>query len=125
MANFHNRPDLAVYRREYFTAYKSYNAEVVELLSKEICGDDLIWVHDYHHLAVGRMLKEAGYLNQCGLLLHQPFPAGDIFRTLSEHSGYCSLFFIMICWVSSQLMMLIASSLILPDITGPRDYLKI
>ncbi|ENV4178565.1 trehalose-6-phosphate synthase [Escherichia coli] len=82
---FHNRPDLAVYRREYFTAYKSYNAEVVELLSKEICGDDLIWVHDYHHLAVGRMLKEAGYLNQCGLLLHQPFPAGDIFRTLSEH----------------------------------------
>ena len=28
---FHNRPDLAVYRREYFTAYKSYNAEVVEL----------------------------------------------------------------------------------------------
>ena len=67
------------------------------------------------------MLKEAGYLNQCGLLLHQPFPAGDIFRTLSEHecSYFAALFFIMICWVSQSAYD--ANSFIffiLPDITG-------
>ncbi|HGS6999378.1 TPA: trehalose-6-phosphate synthase [Klebsiella pneumoniae] len=82
---FHNRPDLAVYRREYFTTYKAYNAEVADEVAKELCPDDLIWVHDYHHLAVGRMLKETGFINQCGFFLHQPFPPGDVFRSLPEH----------------------------------------
>ncbi|ALR77361.1 alpha,alpha-trehalose-phosphate synthase (UDP-forming) [[Enterobacter] lignolyticus] len=82
---FHNRPDLAVYRKEYFITYKNYNQAVADMLAEQLCDEDAVWVLDYHHIAVGQRLKEDGYLNRCGFFFQQPFPPGDVFRSLPEH----------------------------------------
>ncbi|EOI3457085.1 trehalose-6-phosphate synthase [Cronobacter turicensis] len=82
---FHNRPDLAAHQKSAFSAYKAWNEAVAEMAAEEICPDDIVWVQDYHLIPLGRGLKEAGLLNPCGFFLHQPFPPGDVFRTLPEH----------------------------------------
>ncbi|TKI02458.1 alpha,alpha-trehalose-phosphate synthase (UDP-forming) [Martelella alba] len=82
---FHNRPDLVCYRKEFFNTWKSYNREVVNMVAPHIEAEDIIWVHDYHLLPSGNMLKDAGYQNNCGFFLHQPFPPGEIFRSVPEH----------------------------------------
>src|SRR3546814_10431094 len=47
--------------------------------------DDLIWVHDYHLLPFGEMLREAGCRQKLGFFLHIPFPVREIFATLPMH----------------------------------------
>ncbi|CCJ74180.1 Alpha,alpha-trehalose-phosphate synthase [UDP-forming] [Cronobacter condimenti 1330] len=91
---FHNRPDLATHPKTAFCAYKAWNEAVAEIATDGICPDDVVWVQDYHLIPLGRCLKEAGLLNPCGFFLHQPFPPGDVFRTLPEHDWLMrSLFF--------------------------------
>ncbi|EEM1159087.1 trehalose-6-phosphate synthase [Salmonella enterica] len=82
---FHNRPDLACYKKEFFTTWRDYNNEVVNTVIPNINTDDIIWVHDYHLLPAGKLLKEAGCQNQCGFFLHQPFPPGEVLRSVPEH----------------------------------------
>ncbi|WP_255563694.1 trehalose-6-phosphate synthase [Kosakonia sp. S42] len=82
---FHNRPDLTCYRKEFFTTWRSYNSEVVNTVALHIKSEDIIWVHDYHLLPAGRMLKVVGYHNKSGFFLHQPFPPGEVLRSIPEH----------------------------------------
>ncbi len=82
---FHNRPDLACYKKEFFITWRTYNTDVVNAVTSHIEKQDIIWVHDYHLLPSGKMLKDAGYQNQCGFFLHQPFPPGEVLRAVPEH----------------------------------------
>lgn len=82
---FHNRPDLASYKKEYFTTYKTYVSDVARSVGEELSADDIIWVHDYHMLPVGKLLRDDGHRNACGFFLHQPFPPGDVLRSIPEH----------------------------------------
>lgn len=90
---FHSRPDLAAYKKEYFITWKSYIQDRLQQITRYIDNDDLIWVHDYHLLPAGKMLKEEGYRNRCGFFLHQPFPPGDMFRAIPEHDWIMRGFF--------------------------------
>ncbi|NIG74477.1 trehalose-6-phosphate synthase [Klebsiella sp. Ap-873] len=90
---FHNRPDLIHYKKEYFTTWKNYNHDVKARVTAKIEPDDIVWVQDYHLLFTGKMLKEDGYTNRCGFFLHQPFPPGDVLRSVPEHDSLMQALF--------------------------------
>ncbi|MEO8112975.1 MAG: trehalose-6-phosphate synthase, partial [Phenylobacterium sp.] len=47
--------------------------------------DDLIWIHDYHLIPLGRELRKLGVRNRIGFFLHVPWPAHQVFTTLPGH----------------------------------------
>ncbi|WP_421622011.1 alpha,alpha-trehalose-phosphate synthase (UDP-forming) [Alkalilimnicola ehrlichii] len=46
-----------------------------------------IWIHDYHFIPLGQMLRERGITNPLGFFLHTPFPAWDVYRALPDHQA--------------------------------------
>ena len=82
---FHQRPDLMNYKRSDFEGYKSVNNKFVNKLLPYIKEGDLIWVHDYHLIPFGGMLRERGYRSPLGFFLHIPLPPLDLLRAVPEH----------------------------------------
>jgi trehalose 6-phosphate synthase len=56
----HSRIGLTVFRREDQTAYRAVNAAFADALLPLLRDDDVIWVHDYHLIPLGRMLRDRG-----------------------------------------------------------------
>lgn len=52
--------------------------QLVEVAASE---DDLVWIHDYHLLALPSLLRRRAHRARIGLFLHSPFPSSEIFRT--------------------------------------------
>jgi trehalose 6-phosphate synthase len=82
---FHYRTDLAAYDRVYSEGYRRVNRRFAETLAPLIKPDDLIWVHDYHLIPLGRELRALGIKNRIGFFLHVPWPARQVFTTLPGH----------------------------------------
>lgn len=82
---FHYRPDLARYRRADYEGYLQVNRDFVRRLAPLLRPDDVIWVHDYHLLALGAYCREQGIRNRIGFFLHIPFPTTEVFRTIPPH----------------------------------------
>lgn len=61
----------------YMQANTAFAARVIELLG----GDDLVWIHDYHLMALPFTLHKRSIYVKCGFFLHCPFPSPEIFRT--------------------------------------------
>jgi len=83
---FHYRTDLAAYDRVYGEGYSRVNKRFAETLAPLIEPDDLIWVHDYHLIPLGRDLRNLGVKNRIGFFLHVPWPARQVFTTLPGHA---------------------------------------
>jgi trehalose 6-phosphate synthase len=83
---FHYRTDLAAYDRAYGEGYSRVNRRFAETLAPLIEPDDLIWVHDYHLIPLGRELRALGVKNRIGFFLHVPWPARQVFTTLPGHA---------------------------------------
>jgi trehalose 6-phosphate synthase len=49
--------------------------------------DDLIWVHDYHLIPFGQMLRRHGVGNPIGFFLHTPFPVPQVLEALPRHEA--------------------------------------
>jgi trehalose 6-phosphate synthase/phosphatase len=48
-----------------------------------LCPDeDLVWIHDYHLLALPTFLCKSFPRAKVGFFLHSPFPLSEIFRTI-------------------------------------------
>jgi len=84
---FHYRPDLARYRRADHDGYLRVNREFAQRLAPMLRPDDVVWVHDYHLLALGRYCRELGVRNRIGFFLHIPFPAAEVFRAIPPHQA--------------------------------------
>lgn len=60
--------------------------KVQQLFTDEICNNitqaDLLWIHDYHLMGLGRELRKRQIKNKICFFLHTPFPAPDIFLKL-------------------------------------------
>jgi trehalose 6-phosphate synthase len=82
---FHYRTDLAAYDRAYGAGYRRVNKRFAETLAPLIQPDDVIWVHDYHLIPLGRELRLLGVKNRIGFFLHIPWPAHQVFTTLPGH----------------------------------------
>ena len=67
-------------------AYLDVNQRFAAALAPMLRPDDLVWVHDYHLMPLGRMLRQAGFGGRIGFFLHIPFPHIQMLRTLPNHA---------------------------------------
>jgi trehalose 6-phosphate synthase len=82
----HYRVDLAGFTAVELGGYLRVNALFADALSRFIRPSDMIWVHDYHLLALARELRARGCTNPIGFFLHTPFPSLDIVLALPQHA---------------------------------------
>jgi trehalose 6-phosphate synthase len=82
---FHYRIDLTAYDRSFGEGYERVNRRFAETLAPLLEPDDLIWVHDYHLIPLGRELRRLGVTNPIGFFLHIPWPAPQLLTTLPRH----------------------------------------
>ncbi len=82
---FHYRLDLAEYERETALGYQRVNALFADSAAPLIGEDDLVWVHDYHLIPLGALLRKKGVKNRTGFFLHIPWPATRLFVSLPSH----------------------------------------
>jgi trehalose 6-phosphate synthase len=81
----HYRVDLQEYSRADATGYLRVNSIFADKLSDMIREDDILWVHDYHLMPLGRELRARGHKNPIGFFLHIPCAPPDILQTLPYH----------------------------------------
>ena len=81
----HYRLGLLEFHRENLDAYRRVNRAFATALHPLLRSDDLIWVHDYHLLALAQNLRRLGLGNRIGLFLHTPFPPPAVFTALPRH----------------------------------------
>lgn len=79
---FHFNLGAMDFRLGYVKAYSRVNARFAEGLAPLLQGDELIWVHDYHLLPLGKELRERDVRQPLGFFLHIPFPSFDLLRAL-------------------------------------------
>ncbi len=79
---FHFQAERLRFRREDWRGYLSVNRTLAEVLKPMLEPDDLIWIHDYHLIPMGRFLRELGVRNRIGFFLHVPFVPASVFRAL-------------------------------------------
>lgn len=82
---FHHRPELMHYQHDDFIGYHSVNQIFAENLMTLISDDDVIWVHDYHLIPLGKLLRELGCKAKIGFFLHTPFPPFDLLRAMPNY----------------------------------------
>lgn len=82
---FHNRLDLARFEAGFYTRYMGVNERFARALQKLVQPDDVIWIHDYHLIPLGSLLRRAGLANPIGFYLHIPVPPSQTFLALPEH----------------------------------------
>ncbi|THD43553.1 MAG: alpha,alpha-trehalose-phosphate synthase (UDP-forming) [Bradyrhizobium sp.] len=81
----HYRVDLQEYSRTDAGGYMRVNRIFADKLSGLLREDDIIWVHDYHLMPLGRELRARGHANSIGFFLHIPCAPPDILQALPSH----------------------------------------
>lgn len=79
---FHFNLGAMDFRLEYAKAYQRVNDRFAHALSNLLEGGELIWVHDYHLLPLGKALRKEGVKDPMGFYLHIPFPSYDLLRAM-------------------------------------------
>jgi trehalose 6-phosphate synthase/phosphatase len=79
---FHYFETFFNYDEEDWQSYVQVNRQFCEAVLREVRGDALIWVHDYHLFLLPGMLREYLPEARIGFFLHIPFPASEVFRVL-------------------------------------------
>jgi trehalose 6-phosphate synthase len=74
------------YASEQRDAYESVNRTFAQKLAPLLKQDDVIWVHDYHLIPLGRRLRELGVRRPLGFFLHIPFPNIEMLRVLPSYA---------------------------------------
>lgn len=82
---FHNRVDLAEFERGFAGGYERVNDRLAETVAPLIEESDLVWVHDYHLMLLGRNLRTRGVKNRIGFFLHIPWPPARLLESLPGH----------------------------------------
>jgi trehalose 6-phosphate synthase len=81
----HYRVDLAEFSRRDLSGYLRVNDHFARELNEVLGPDDLVWVHDYHLMPLGKALRERGHKNRIGFFLHIPCPPPEILTALPHH----------------------------------------
>jgi trehalose 6-phosphate synthase len=89
----HLRLNLVEYQRRFFDIYLNTNTAFAERIAPLIGSDDIVWIHDYHCIPMGRKLRKLGVDNAIGFFLHIPFPPYDVFRAVPDHKMLLKYFF--------------------------------
>lgn len=62
--------------------YRQVNERFARALAPLLRPADLVWVHDYHFLGLGRELRRLGWKGAIGFFLHIPFPPYELWEVL-------------------------------------------
>ena len=81
----HARLERMDYQRSYGNGYRRVNQFLAKGLVPLLRPDDTIWIHDYHLIPLGMVLRRAGCRQRIGFFLHTPFPPSDVFRALPHY----------------------------------------
>lgn len=79
---FHDFLDRSQFQPETWNSYCAVNQKFAKAVAENSAKDDLIWVHDYHLLLVGKYLSELGVKRKTAFFIHIPFPPWDLFMRL-------------------------------------------
>ena len=79
---FHYFETFFRYDEEDWQSYVQVNRQFCDVVAREVAGDALIWVHDYHLFLLPGMLRERLPEARIGFFLHIPFPSSEMFRVL-------------------------------------------
>ncbi len=82
---FHYRLGLTEFERDFQGGYERVNRTFGEIISPHIEPDDLVWVHDYHMIPLGWVLRQRGITNRLGFFLHIPWPPTGLLIALPQH----------------------------------------
>lgn len=82
---FHYRLDLTEFEREFQGGYERVNRAFADIVSPHLQDDDLVWVHDYHLIPLGWLLRQHGHANRMGFFLHIPWPPTRLLVALPDH----------------------------------------
>jgi trehalose 6-phosphate synthase len=83
---FHYMPSKFSFRPDERDAYESVNRQFAVKLAPLLKPTDVVWVHDYHLIPLGRQLRELGVRLPLGFFLHIPFPHMEVLRVLPTHA---------------------------------------
>jgi trehalose 6-phosphate synthase len=87
----HGRTDLMEFRRSALQGYLRVNERFADVVARVAGSNDLIWVHDYHLIPLGSMLRARGITARIGFFLHTPLPAPRTLSTLPQHRAMLGL----------------------------------
>jgi trehalose 6-phosphate synthase len=80
---FHDLQGRCKFTPEYWHTYQKVNAKFAKaLVDKVQAKERFFWIHDYHLMLLGKMLRERGIRDRMGFFLHIPFPPLDLFTKL-------------------------------------------
>jgi trehalose 6-phosphate synthase len=82
---FHYRLGLTEFERDFQGGYERVNRAFGEMISPHVRPDDLVWVHDYHMIPLGWVLRQRGIQNRLGFFLHIPWPPTALLIALPQH----------------------------------------
>lgn len=82
---FHYRIDLTEFERDFEGGYARVNRRFADTVRPLVQPDDLLWVHDYHLIPLGRELRQRGVKNRMGFFLHIPWPPMRLLMSLPIH----------------------------------------
>src|SRR6516165_8727771 len=82
---FHFRGSLVDYSRRDSAGYLRVNRRFARTLAPMLLPQDLVWIHDYHLIPLGRELRRLDHNQPIGFFLHTPFPPAELLRVLPNH----------------------------------------
>ena len=71
----HGFPEQMAFRPSQWAAYRRVNERFAETLRPLLRAGDLVWVHDYHLLLLGDLLRARGWQGRVGYFHHIPIPS--------------------------------------------------
>lgn len=77
---FHDLLGQFSFKPDEYETYLKVNRKYAEKIASNIQPSDIIWIHDYQLIYVGRYLREFGVENRLNFFLHIPFPSLDLLR---------------------------------------------
>jgi trehalose 6-phosphate synthase len=80
----HSMPEQMTFCRRDAQVYRAVNQRFADALTPLLLPGDMIWVHDYHLMAMPALLRESGVTAPIGFFLHIPFPSADVLDTVPE-----------------------------------------
>ena len=77
-------PEHMFFDRRSALVYRQTNERLADALAPLLRPTDLIWVHDYHLMAMPAVLRARGVTAPIGFFLHVPFPTADMLASVPE-----------------------------------------
>lgn len=88
----HGLADRAQIDADEYRSWIEVTGRFADALASELTSGDLVWVHDYHLIALGRALRQRGWAGKLGYFHHVPVPLEAAWRQIPEVDAIAASF---------------------------------